>query len=252
MTSTPDTPTTAPPTTTTPQTLTIPLTIPNRAPLTLTITITRNTSPRDVGFHLLFPSTPITSFLDFPICQATLTPSQPSTSTPPPTGYASLYGWIQFVRSQPPSEPPSPSLSSKDTEKKKEIETWTHDPLPLTSSTNTPFAYFGHLPTMFDAPAYPDATEMDWTARTFLVYVDDCLMSRVVRPVVAFEWGFLVTDGKKEVKGVREVGVERWEEHLGGWGGGLRGGVFLEGILRVLGLGLGGGMYVMVLMVVGA
>ncbi|PYI00314.1 hypothetical protein BO78DRAFT_434487, partial [Aspergillus sclerotiicarbonarius CBS 121057] len=212
MTSTTTTPTattTTPPTL--PQTLTIPLTIPNRAPLTLTITITRNTTPKDVGFHLLFPSDPMTSFTDFPICQATLTPSPSHSSI---AGYASLYGWIQFVREQPLS-PSSSTTTPPSSPKTPSKEIWTHDPLPLHATLPTPFAYFGHLPTLFDAPATPTARDVDWTARSFLVYVDDCLLSRVVRPVVAFEWGFLVRNGERVIKGVEEVGVERWEEHLG-------------------------------------
>lgn len=51
-------------------------------------------------------------------------------------------------------------------------------------------------------------------ARAFLCYVPDALISRVVRPVVAFEWGFWVRGGVVEIKELKKLGLDAWNGHL--------------------------------------
>ncbi|PYH90442.1 hypothetical protein BO71DRAFT_443907 [Aspergillus ellipticus CBS 707.79] len=204
-------------TTTPPQTLTLTLPIPHRNPLTLTATVTRSTDPRRIGFHLLFPDDPIANFVGFPITHITLR------STPAFQGYASMYGWIQLTRERPPINPQAFNPEEKEEEEEeetKEKEKWTLDPLPITAGTDSPFAFFGVEPQLFDAPANPYAVDLDWTARSFLVRVEDCLMTRVLRPVVVLEWGYEVRDGERAVKLLRRLSRGVWDEHrgeLGGW-----------------------------------
>ena len=62
--------------------------------------------------------------------------------------------------------------------------------------------------------------EIDWEARSFLCYVRDVGLTRDVRPVLAFQWGFWIEGkgkgGEVKVKRAREVEVEEaWEECMG-------------------------------------
>src|SRR6185437_15699983 len=74
----------------------------------------------------------------------------------PGEGYRAMFGWIQLVRS---------------TDNESRGAAFEMDPLSLFADLDTPFAFFGHLPTLFDGPARPMRPDMDWLAHSFLAAV---------------------------------------------------------------------------------
>jgi hypothetical protein len=111
-----------------------------------------------------------------------------------------MYGWVQMA-SVPESE----------------TNTITHlemDPIPITNDLNTPFTWFGPEPRLFDAPMQVKFQNLDWTAQSFLVYVPDNLLTRDVRPILAFEWGFWKHEGQIQIKPLHKLGLEAWDAHL--------------------------------------
>lgn len=92
------------------------------------------------------------------------------------------------------------------------------DVYPPFCDLNYPFAFWGSEPTLIDAPNR-DITDSkwegyDWTARSFLTYDPKAAMEKVVLPILAFEWGFRIHDGKVLVKKLRQLDVKVWNEHL--------------------------------------
>ncbi|KAK0261972.1 hypothetical protein LTS00_018117, partial [Friedmanniomyces endolithicus] len=191
------------------QTLSLTFKAPKRELSNITITIESNTDPVKIGQHLTFPDHEATSdFLGFPTCTAKI-------CSPNSKGYAAIYGWIQMWRF---SVLPDPILAVP----------WDMDEVPTFTGLNTPFCWFGPEPQLFNAPSrWAQDREMDWSALSFLTYVEDALLSKKVRPVLAFEWGFWIKDRVKSVKPVvlREVG-EAWEEQRGLLEGKFEGWVF--------------------------
>jgi hypothetical protein len=166
---------------------------PHREKSTTVITVHPNTDPKKHGQLITFPDHPASDFLGFPICQARIT-------SPQSVGYAAMYGWIQMFRHAVP-----PNTASETP--------WQMDDIPMTAGLNTPFCWFGAEPQLFDAPSqWPEVTELDWTALSFLTYAEDALLSKNVRPILAFEWGYWIRGGVKSVKPlkVRDVS-EAWE-----------------------------------------
>jgi len=81
----------------------------------------------------------------FPYCTATV--------SHPARGYAAALGWIQLVR------------SSDGDRGGDEFEIDPYEPL---GHVPHPFAFFGFLPTLFDAPSRDPVIDMDWLAHSFL------------------------------------------------------------------------------------
>ncbi|OKL57853.1 hypothetical protein UA08_06731 [Talaromyces atroroseus] len=176
------------------QTLHLPFTVPNRSSAYVNVSVSRNDDPKRYGFSLLFPNHRLSDFVGFPVCHATV-------HSPGSRGYASMYGWIQITR------------AANDREAA-ESSAWEMDPVPMIADLKTPFCWFGAEPKLFDAPAREGVREIDWTARSFLTYIEDGLMSKVVHPILAFEWGFDIHDGEKSIKPLQQLGAAPWNEHL--------------------------------------
>jgi hypothetical protein len=140
------------------------------------------------------------------MCNATVTASSDY-------GYAAMYGWVQLVRET--------SLAS--------TAPWEMDLIPISETLNSPLIYFGTEPKLFDAPFRIHREDIDWTAWSFLTYIPDCLMTKVVHPILVFEWGFRIEGGKVTVKTLKMVDVqEAWEvqrdlmeERFPGWSFGV-------------------------------
>lgn len=150
------------------------------------VSISANDDPVRLGCHLLNPSVPADAARGFPVCQAT-----PVIAL---NGYAGACGWIQVVRS---------------TDASREFEL---DPLSLFRGVDTPFAFFGVLPILFDAPFRVSRYDLRWTARSFLCAVPDAVMSKVVEPVLGFEWGFTVEAGAITISRPRLLPAAAWDE----------------------------------------
>lgn len=141
------------------------------------------------GLDLIFPSIPHSSFpmqfFGFPVLHGHITYPIPA---PPHSTYACLFGWVQFVRSVPFGTPPDADLKYSG---------WEIDVYPYANDLQTPFAYWGYNPSIFDAPATlldesGKVDEKEWRAQSFLTVLEDAGMTKRVKlvPGVAVGWGF--------------------------------------------------------------
>ncbi|CAD0108374.1 unnamed protein product [Aureobasidium uvarum] len=177
------------------QSLSCSFVVPRRHSTSVQITVQPNKDPVKTGSSLLFPEQPLESFVDFPFCSAKI-------DSPTDFGYASMYGWLQVVREAPLS---SQSTTSNSAE-------WELDLIPVTTDLNNPLIYFGAEPRLFDAPYRAERIDMDWTSWSFLTYIPDCLMTKVVRPILAIEWGFRIERGNVTIKTLRLLDInEAWD-----------------------------------------
>jgi hypothetical protein len=151
------------------------------------VAVRPNDDPSRYGCDLLDPSLPADAAADFPVCTA-----EPVL---PLRGYRAACGWIQVVRS---------------TDSSGEFEM---DPLALFRDVATPFAFFGIAPTLFDAPFRESRYDLVWKARAFLAASQDGVMSKTIRPLAAFEWGFTVAEGAITIDDPTELSVATWNEH---------------------------------------
>ena len=134
----------------------------------------------------------------FPICLATvLYPGQ---------GYDAFFGWVQLVRSS------DNRLAGGGFEM---------DPFLIHQDAPTPYAFYGHLPTLFDAPSRSRRGELTWIAHSFLGVTpfDPEMLSdlhqRSVVPLVGFSWGFnMSAHAKIEVSRVEPLVESDWVSHL--------------------------------------
>jgi hypothetical protein len=58
------------------------------------------------------------------------------------------------------------------------------------------------------------AKGVTWDADTFLVYTPDAVLSRVLRPLCSFRWGYAVRDGAVQVKPLTVALPEAWRQNL--------------------------------------
>lgn len=152
------------------------------------VSIMANDDPVRLGCHLLNRTLPHDAAGGFPVCEA-----KPVIDL---DGYAGACGWIQLV-------------SSTDASDGFEI-----DPLSLFRDVDTPFAFFGIKPTLFDAPFRDTRDDLSWTARSFLCAVPDAVMSKVVEPFAAFAWGFTVSAEAVAIETPKALEVAVWDEHV--------------------------------------
>lgn len=93
-------------------------------------------------------------------------------------GYKMVMGWIQTIR-----------VTQTDGSVKEMV-----DGPPQMSDVDHPFCTWGPCPTLFDAPATSDRPVPLWRADAFLTVSPDALMTKVVQPVCAFHWGYVIAD----------------------------------------------------------
>ena len=146
------------------------------------VTLQPNNDPEHAwGLDLIFthipPSELKENFHGFPVVSAKVT-------YPETTGYGSLFGWIQLIKADKVDNPGE----------------WEMDVFPWAKDLKSPFSYWGHCPTAFDAPAQLLAEEDVWTswkAQSFLCVLPDAGISKRVVPVGAgFSWGFNIERAK--------------------------------------------------------
>jgi hypothetical protein len=130
----------------------------------------------------------------FPVIEATV--------EHPAEGYAADMGWLQVVR-----------YESRDPGEEERMTIF--DVPPQLAEIEMPYAAFGVRPTFFDAPS-TDAKDVDFDADTFLVYTPDAVMTRVLRPICAFTWGFRVREGDVLLHPLGAAGTSDWERNLPG------------------------------------
>ncbi|MGH9171211.1 MAG: hypothetical protein ACRD0Z_10130 [Acidimicrobiales bacterium] len=158
----------------------------------VTITYSVNDDPERWGYDLLDLDISIEVARGFPVIQAR--------TAFPREGYAGLLGWVQVVdyvvvRGGIPEE-----------------TVWcVPDVPPQSRDANTPYLAFGIDPVLFDAPAFTEGN-VDWTARSFLTYTPDCLMTPVVEPLCGFRWGYEIAGGLVTPKELVAASQQDWVE----------------------------------------
>lgn len=128
----------------------------------------------------------------FPIMQATV--------DHPAEGYAADMGWIQIVR-----------YDIRDPGEEEQLTVF--DVPPQLAETDTPYAAFGVRPTFFDAPAM-GAKDATWRADTFLVYTPDAVLSKVIRPICGFSWGYRLQAGVALLDPLSVADASDWRRNL--------------------------------------
>ena len=104
------------------------------------------------------------------------------------SGYRTLCGWIQVVTGK------YYRAGSKDTEPAEtEVSV---DKLPAMTDVDIPFAAFGNLPGLFDAPCrnLNGYERLRWTADSFLTTVPMRSRQEDVQRLAAFRWGYVEHD----------------------------------------------------------
>jgi hypothetical protein len=125
----------------------------------------------------------------FPYCSASV--------NHPARGYTAALGWIQLVRS---TDGASGGASFE------------MDPFEPLGSTTHPFAFFGFLPTLFDAPSREPIGDMAWTAHSFLCRLGE--RTQHTRALLGFSWGFLIRHHTITPHGPAVLDPADWNEHL--------------------------------------
>ncbi len=121
----------------------------------VSVAVTSNQDPRALGCD--------ESARDFPVCEATVAYTG--------VGYDGLLGWVQLVGV---GDPP----------------VFENDPLRIYDGLQTPFAFYGLSPTLFDAPSRRDRTrDLQWLAHSFLCVSPSGAMEHDVLAVLGFSWG---------------------------------------------------------------
>ena len=88
------------------------------------------------------------------------------------------------------------------------------DPIAIYSEVPTPFAWYGLKPTLFDAPSRQTRSDVVWRAHSFLCVSLDAVLTRHVRAVAGFSWGFDISGGDITIAGPVPLEPTSWDEHL--------------------------------------
>jgi hypothetical protein len=154
------------------------------------ITYTVNEDPARWGYDLLNLDFEVNAARGFPVMEARAKYAA--------EGYAGLLGWVQVV-----DYTVFHDLGPGET-------VWVApDAAPQAREANTPYTSFGIEPVIFDAPAFTERN-VDWTARTFLTYTPDCLMTPIVEPICGFRWGYVIEDGAVTPKDLATSVMDDW------------------------------------------
>ena len=127
------------------------------------------------------------------------------------SGYRMFCGWIQIVTSI--------YLDSHDHEKARSETFVSADIAPSIEESEIPFASYGYLPQLFDAPCrnLGNYAELRWTAHSFLTTVPLRSRDEEITCLAGFRWGHLETDVPDEKPALLPLEVtdgKAWNQHL--------------------------------------
>lgn len=141
-----------------------------------------NDDPMKVGFDSL-PGLPFDINLSrgYPIVHARIENYEGS-------GYRMFCGWIQIVTSV--------YMDSHDKEKARSETFVSVDVAPAFQESDIPFASYGNLSQLFDAPCLNlgNYAELSWTADTFLTTVPVRSRDEEISWLLGFRWGYVEND----------------------------------------------------------
>ncbi|GAA1244822.1 hypothetical protein JOF42_003487 [Microbacterium phyllosphaerae] len=151
------------------------------------------------GLGTLLTNVPHERLVGYPIMTASVEYTGP--------GYNAVFAWVQFVEMIPADGSRSTAFL---------------DNMPSLNQ-QIPFSSFGFLPTLFDAPANPNAPDLQWRADSYLVRFS-VHEPRVITPIAGFQWGYDLCEGKPAVVHATclpRQDMLRWTNSLpgllGGW-----------------------------------
>jgi hypothetical protein len=124
----------------------------------------------------------------FPVVEATV--------THPAEGYRAYMGWLQVLRYD--VRDPGEGVQAEIV-----------DVVPQLAEVDLPYLAFGIRPTLFDAPC-TDAMSISWAARSLLGYSPDAVMSKSLKAVCGFTWGFRVEDRARTVAPLQVATGDDW------------------------------------------
>jgi len=154
------------------------------------VSISPNTDPVALGYSILSYGLPVDFARGFPVCRATI--------AYPADGYAAIFGWSQMVRST--------DAATSDFEM---------DPIAIYNGLDTPFAWYGTRPELFDAPSRGSREDMAWECHSYLCISPDAVLSRRVQAVAGFSWGFTIAEGEITFVRAAQLGPAEWDNRLG-------------------------------------
>lgn len=165
----------------------------------VTVDTVTSTNISQTGLNALLNDVPHERLIGYPIMTATVEHAG--------SGYNAVFAWVQFVEMTPADESPSTAFL---------------DNMPSLNQQG-PFSSLGFLPTLFDAPANPNAPDLQWRAHSYLVRFS-VYEPRVITPIAAFQWGYDLCAGKPSVVHATPLPWQdmlRWTsslpDSLGGW-----------------------------------
>ena len=126
------------------------------------------------------------------------------------SGYRMFCGWIQIVTSV--------YLDAGDNKKTRSETFVATDIAPAFEEAEMPFASYGYLPQLFDAPCLNlgDYAELRWTADTFLTTVPMRSRDEEISWLLGFRWGYIENDipDEKPILLPLEITNEQiWNDH---------------------------------------
>jgi hypothetical protein len=153
------------------------------------VSISPNTDPAAIGYSIVSYGLPVDFARGFPVCRAKV--------IYPADGYAAIFGWTQMVRST--------DAAPDDFEM---------DPIAIYNGIDTPFAWYGMRPDLFDAPSRDSREDMNWECHSYLCISPDAVLSRRVQALAGFSWGFTITGGNINLVNAVALGPATWDSHL--------------------------------------
>ncbi|ROW01302.1 hypothetical protein VMCG_05980 [Cytospora schulzeri] len=129
-----------------------PFSILARGDVTVAFYIRVDHDPEAYGLDLISPTIPPDTFTGFPVAEGTVLTTK--------RGYGSIYGWTQLWK------------QDFDT------DDWKFDWAPIQKDSSWLFVWFGPQAQLFDGLTRVGVADLDWTARSFLTYIEDSLMTR--------------------------------------------------------------------------
>jgi hypothetical protein len=170
----------------------IPFSIKNESG-SISVRVARNAGAKHSGFDPLGPMAHW-NLKGFPVVKATVAFNG--------TGYRAIFGWIQIVHLDFPH----------DGRKKSVV-----DVIPSHIGLGVPFAYIGHLPTLFDAPARHPWSAGSFTAEAFLCKPPLLTRTEPIEFIAGFRWGYKIDGHSGELKHfpVKQIGASAWAKNRG-------------------------------------
>jgi hypothetical protein len=149
---------------------------------------TTNDDPARWGYPLLESALgfPAENARGFPVVSAAVRYAE--------EGYGAAMGWVQIVCMREDGSSETQTIVDKP---------------PQLADDGSPYCFWGPKPSFFDAPSTTARLAL-WSAHAFLVASPDAVMTKEIRPVCGFSWGYSNLGPGPVAEAVRTIGEEEW------------------------------------------